>query len=203
MSAIVRMECYRPKPDGSWNPKALMLTFATKTPLVVYFYSEHPVGFTFNGRTVVHGSGAPRPYLRDIDGLSTRRDDDEMPAGRVEIGRFEHELAAVVNRLFTPPHLDADTPAGIVADWLQDRGLDDAAAIVRATAAPASPFTTEFGRLPVGCRFRFPHEQPAQPVHEKFCDGAYHTILPGGEPSAVSPCTGGCLVVPLNSKETA
>jgi hypothetical protein len=128
---MVRFECYCPRLNGKHDPGAIVVTFATKTPFAVWFDEDHPVAFRFGDRLVVCSNGTQR-RLRSIDGLPPRND------SRLDLSAFNHELETVVRRLFEPPDLDVDTPPFIVADWLQDRGLDSAAARVRETTAPGT-----------------------------------------------------------------
>lgn len=122
--AIVTMSCWRATREGEWNHRALAVEFATKTPFFVYFFETTLVAFRFGPRMTVLEGSAPRSYLRELEALM---EETEV----VHLGVFGYRLDALVKRLFTPADLDADTPPGIVADWLDDRGLFAAAQAVR------------------------------------------------------------------------
>lgn len=123
---IVTMSCWCSTKNGEWNPRALQITFNTKTPLSVFFYTDTAVAYSFDGNLVCcDPSNFPRRYYRElISGMNTPKHVG-TPTG------LSMSLAPLVNRLFTPPDLDVDTPPWIVADWLQDRGLVEAANAVR------------------------------------------------------------------------
>ena len=191
--SITRLECYCPTKNGEWNNSALSITFATKTPLTLYFYIDRVVAYNYSGKLEVASGLAPRRYYAEIDGDST-----EARAARIDSVTFNLTLDALIKRLFTPPHLDVDTPPGIVADWLQDRGLDEAADIVRAVDAKQQCLV-RFGNLLAGQRFRFAHQKTE--VNVKHCDGAFHGILPNGDVSAMASCHDDALVIPLHHKD--
>lgn len=119
--SMVRLECYCPTREGGFNRKALCVVFATKCPLTVYFQEDYVVAFNDNG--LLYGLRGTRARYLEAIGAA---DMEEL-----ELSQFELKLEAVIKRRFEPAHLHIETPPDIVADWLQDRGMDRVAAIVR------------------------------------------------------------------------
>lgn len=122
----VRLDCYCPKKDGSWNSSALAITFVTRTPFTFYFYQDRLVAFLVAGSVTMRTEMIPTRYAREIDG-----DGPEARAKRLEIGAFDRALESVLKRYFEPAHLDKGTHPGIIADWLQDMGHDHVAELIR------------------------------------------------------------------------
>jgi hypothetical protein len=115
---------YRSRRSGADDPQARCVEIG---PLTVWFSYTTPVAFQVDGerRVVRRNNWGPTTgsHLNAID----RSSHGDRVSGE-EFSRLLHEKIA---RYFFPRDLDADCPAYVVADWLEDRGLHRAAEAVR------------------------------------------------------------------------
>ena len=108
---------------GREDPNAKVLYFG---PLIVWFSYWTPIAFQVRGRERVvrrnDWSITTGKHLNEVD----RRD-----GTRISGTEFEQRLNAALERFMFQPNLEADTPAYVVADWLEEMGLSKAARAVR------------------------------------------------------------------------
>lgn len=129
MSAFhVGMSCYLRRRSGQNDPNANRLDLG---PITVWFSYTTPVAFMVAGESKV----VRRNEWGPTTGKHLNAIDQENHAARVAGPEFMRLLEARCGRFFCPRDLDADCPAGIVSDWLRDRGLNAAADAILAHEA--------------------------------------------------------------------
>lgn len=115
--------------SGSGDPAAKRIDIG---PITIWFSYTTPIAFMVQGRDKVvrqnEWSVSTGRHLNLIDGGSA-----EARRARVTGAEFVRRLEESIGQFFWPRDLDKDCPPGIVADWLQDRGLDRVAEIIRET----------------------------------------------------------------------
>jgi hypothetical protein len=119
MMTEVSVRCYGDRPD----PNAKVVTIG---PVTIWFSYVTPIAFRVGGQPLV---------MRHNDwNVVTGRHMNAICAdkkGRIPGDEFVRQLESKVAYYFFPRDLDKDCPAGIVADWLDDRGMHKAAKVVR------------------------------------------------------------------------
>ena len=96
-------------------------------PITIWFSYVTPICFQVEDRKKV--------MRRNDWGMCTGRHmrciDPKGEIERISGEEFLERLQVVLNRLHFQKDLDKDTPPMVVADWLEDMGLGDAARVVR------------------------------------------------------------------------
>lgn len=125
----IRMSSYRDRKSDQ-DPNAKVVEIG---PLTIWFSYLTPVAFLVSGKDLVIRknvwSVATGKHLNAID-------DDH--GKRIPSKEFEQRIHEELSKFFFPRDLDPSCPMGVVADWLELRGLTEAAQAVR-DAKPKFP----------------------------------------------------------------
>lgn len=106
--------------SGSDDPQFRIVEIG---PIKIWFSYDTPVAFRIgNGETVVRSNAWGPTTGRHLNAIDGGDRESRIPGDE-----FVRQLELRVGRFFYPRDLDADCPAGVVSDWLRDRGLDKAA----------------------------------------------------------------------------
>ncbi len=123
----IRIGCYRKTKGGSDDPNAKVVQIG---PIKIWFSYTTPVAFEIAGRQTGivsqnEWSNATGKHLNKIDGGSERK------KYRIPHEEMLRQMNAACERFFFPADLTNDCPPEILADWLEEKGLEKAAQAVR------------------------------------------------------------------------
>jgi hypothetical protein len=114
---------YRSRRSGTDDPQAKVVECG---PITVWFSYTTPIAFYVDGRKIVirenDWSTTTETHLNAIDADKSKR---------ISGDDFMLQLRGAIDRLCFPQEISRDTPPLILADWLEDKGLSDVAAIIR------------------------------------------------------------------------